>query len=183
MNNMIPLHPFDNDKTGAVSLFESTLLLSSEGHLRVRYIVDTQPGAIKLPDYGEPVRTKDLWQSTCFELFLKEEGQEAYLEFNFAPFHAWAAYCFAGYRDGMTDVDIKTTPEIHMEFGDYWFALEASLQLPDDWQNKALLANITAILETENGDISYWAAAHSATKPDFHDPSCFVLPLRAGGTS
>ena len=36
----------------------------------------------------------NLWQTTCFEAFLRAPGGEAYREWNFAPSGDWAAYDF-----------------------------------------------------------------------------------------
>ena len=33
----------------------------------------------------------------------------------------------------------------------------------------------SAILEEEDGTISYWALAHAPGRPDFHHPDCFAL--------
>ena len=36
---------------------------------------------------------------------------------------------------------------------------------------------LTAVIETLDGAISYWALAHPAEKPDFHHPDSFILIL------
>ena len=46
-------------------------------------------------------RRDNLWQSTCFECFLKGDGKEAYQEWNFSPSGDWAAYDFEAEREGM----------------------------------------------------------------------------------
>ena len=38
-----------------------------------------------------------------------------------------------------------------------------------------LMLGLSAILEEEDGTISYWALAHGAGRPDFHHPACFAL--------
>ena len=40
---------------------------------------------------------------------------------------------------------------------------------------------LSAILEEQGGTISYWALAHPAGKPDFHDAACFAVALPAPG--
>ena len=42
----------------------------------------------------------DLWQHTCFELFIGAKNDAEYYEFNFSPSGEWAAYEFRNYRDG-----------------------------------------------------------------------------------
>jgi hypothetical protein len=35
------------------------------------------------------------------------------------------------------------------------------------------------VIEESDGTKSYWALAHPAGPPDFHDPTCFALDLAA----
>jgi hypothetical protein len=37
------------------------------------------------------------------------------------------------------------------------------------------LLGLTAVVEEENGRLSYWALKHPPGKPDFHSPEGFVL--------
>jgi hypothetical protein len=39
--------------------------------------------------------------------------------------------------------------------------------------------NLAAVIEEASGVKSYWALAHRADQPDFHDPACFVAELPA----
>jgi hypothetical protein len=79
----------------------------------------------------------------------------------------------------MGELPVSTPPEIHVDAGEYWFAVEASVELPAQFRGTDLTANITAVIEDVQGGLSYWAAKHAENKPDFHDPDCFVLPLSA----
>src|SRR3546814_4933002 len=77
--------------------------LSFEDGFALRFIVDGAIGALVLPDgQGELViadsATDGLWESTCFEAFLTEEGEPAYTEFNYSPDGRWACYQFDDYR-------------------------------------------------------------------------------------
>ena len=40
---------------------------------------------------------------------------------------------------------------------------------------------LAAVIEEQSGAKSYWAIAHPADKPDFHDPACFAATLPAPG--
>ncbi len=71
------------------------------------YIVGEPPEALRLPPAVVPARADGLWQRTCFELFLKRPGEAGYCEFNFSPSGEWAAYRFAGYREGMEPLEVK----------------------------------------------------------------------------
>ena len=123
---------------------------------------------------GEPGRADDLWQTTCFEAFLREEGAEAYREWNFAPSGQWAAYDFTSHRDGRTDAEVAA-PYVRIEDNMTWWALGATIAADagTQWQ-----LGLSAILEEKDGTKSYWALAHPADdKPDFHDPVCFAARL------
>lgn len=70
------------------------------------FMVDAPLDALRLPPPAEPARRDGLWQSTCFELFLRAEGGESYFEFNFSPSGEWAAYRFDNYRSGRTELAV-----------------------------------------------------------------------------
>jgi hypothetical protein len=123
---------------------------------------------------AEPQRADDLWQTTCFEAFLRAADETSYREWNFAPSSRWAAYDFTAHRDGRTDADV-TPPYIRIEDNLTWWALGATIAVPAgiEWQ-----LGLSAILEEKDGAKSYWALAHpEGDKPDFHDPVCFPARL------
>ncbi|MEH6662078.1 MAG: hypothetical protein V7679_10555, partial [Parasphingorhabdus sp.] len=108
--------------------------MSETGTIWLRYHADGNVEEVKLPDnLDQSQPTDDLWQYSCFELFLGEPGGERYCEFNFSPSGNWAAYSFDRYRDGMSQLQIARPPEIYMDFSDTHMALEATLALPDLW--------------------------------------------------
>lgn len=124
---------------------------------------------------AEPCRADDLWQTTCFEAFLRPDGEGTYREWNFAPSGQWAAYDFSGYREKRTDAEVAQPPYIRMEDNFTWWALGATIAVDADtkWQ-----LGLSAILEEKDGAKSYWALAHPrGDKPDFHDPVCFSAHL------
>ena len=126
-----------------------------------------------MPDGSDGERADALWQTTCFEAFLRVHGAEDYREWNFAPSGRWAAYDFTGYREGMTAPDVMP-PYVRMEDNFTWWALGATIGVPAD-QEWAL--GLSAVLEEKDGTKSYWALAHPADKPDFHHPDCFAARL------
>jgi hypothetical protein len=123
---------------------------------------------------GEGARTDELWRSTCLEAFLRRNGDDAYREWNFAPSGAWAAYDFERFRQGMIAAEVAVPPYIRMEDNLTWWTLGATITVNSGAQWGL---NLTAVLEEKNGTRSYWALAHSAEKPDFHAPDCFVAKL------
>jgi len=128
-----------------------------------------------IPKLSEPWRADELWQTTCFEAFLRESGADAYREWNFAPGGNWAAYDFTGRREGMTRAEADQPPYIRMEDNFTWWTVGATIAVDAgrEWE-----LGLSAVLEETNGAKSYWALAHAADdKPDFHDPGCFVARL------
>jgi hypothetical protein len=43
----------------------------------------------------------------------------------------------------------------------------------------ALQLGLTAVIEDDSGNLSYWALRHAPGNPDFHDPDGFALELRS----
>lgn len=126
-----------------------------------------------IPEAAEPERADELWQTTCFEAFLRALGQETYREWNFAPSGQWAAYDFSSRRTGMTPAE-ATDPYIRVEDNLTWWALGAAIAVPADtnWE-----LGLSAVIEEKDGTKSYWALNHNGDKPDFHDPGCFTAHL------
>ena len=134
--------------------------------------------AVRFPPARGGGRTDGLWEATCFELFLKPAGGEAYFEFNFAPTREWAAYRFNGYREvmaplpGPLDFWISVWPSADVDL------LSVDLDLGFLPPGGARLG-ISAIIEEVSGHRSYWALAHGPGEPDFHNDACFALDLPA----
>ncbi|MEP7129624.1 MAG: DOMON-like domain-containing protein [Sphingomicrobium sp.] len=124
---------------------------------------------------GEPVRADGLWQTTCFETFLRASGDDRYREWNFAPSGQWAAYDFGGHRENRADADVAPPPYVRMEDNFTWWALGATIAVD---AGKQWDLGLSAVIEEKDGAKSYWALAHPpGDKPDFHDPVCFVARL------
>ena len=137
---------------------------------------------VVIPEWRSPARADGLWKSTCFEVFFRVPGLESYYEFNFSPSCLWAAYAFDGYRAGMRDLELAVTP--HIEFDpDRPLELGVDLDLSDT-PNVAMLASISAVIEEQDGTMSYWAIAHPpGGTPDFHHADCFVIEIPAARPS
>jgi hypothetical protein len=128
----------------------------------------------RIPEQTRPGRADGLWQTTCFEAFLRAEGEERYREWNFAPSGDWAAYDFAGYREGMEAPEVLSEPYLRMEDNLTWWAFGATVAVEAGhrWQ-----LGLSAVLEEQDGTKSYWALSHPCDQPDFHHPDCFVARL------
>lgn len=160
-----------------VSAVAARILSLDANWLTLRWKVEGA-GALVVPPFAGRARSDGLWQTTCFELFVKAPGGEAYAEFNLSPSERWAAYDFAGYRAGMAQRPVERAPVCTPRRGGsvliFDAAIPASALPPLPWAY-----GLTAVIEEEGGHKSYWAIAHPPHKPDFHDPACFAATLAA----
>lgn len=149
----------------------------ADGRIMLRWRVD---GGARLvvPPAREPARAEDLWQTTCFEMFLAD-GEGRYREYNFSPSGEWAAWTFAGYRNRAADHEPVAAPVTAIDSGLSVFTCTVFLDGGELAQ--ASRAAFSAVLDEGEGGVSYWALRHGREKPDFHDPTCFVVPLGPAG--
>ncbi len=152
-------------------------------HIWLAYEVD-HAGTLLLTDFPDG-RQDNLWKHTCFELFAKTSSERKYVEYNMAPFFAWAAYEFPAYRAGMKEaavvephlVDGRLEDRAHQ--ADHCYEYCAVIAREGPLRDPGAMLNLTAVIEERDGTKSYWALAHPDGPPDFHDPDCFVLALPA----
>ena len=163
----------------AVRRIAVALELRARGELRIRYRIEGDIGRLRLP-LPEPARRRDgLWQHSCFEAFLRPDDGAAYFEFNFAPSGHWAAYRFGDRRERRTSPELRAPLLSFSRHADS-SELTADLSfaaLPELAAAAAIQAGLCAVIETDDGGLSYWALAHGGEKPDFHDPPTFTLRL------
>ena len=177
MNRRLSLHPHPDFASLATRTIEVELSRHGSSMLALRYLV--RGNALLLPALEAPRRTDGLWQRTCFEAFLRGAG-ESYYEFNFSPSSQWASYSFSGHRAGMADAAEAVPSRIQTKKSDGLFELEAEIALEP---LHARLGDVpwylalSAVIEDKNSVKSYWALAHPAGKPDFHDIACFAEAL------
>lgn len=139
-------------------------------------------GKLVVPDFAGRGRADELWRTTCFELFVRPDGGEAYCEFNLSPSERWAAYDFTSRRDGMEDRPAPREPDCTLRMGSSFVIFDAAIPtaaLPDG----DCSAGLSCVLEEEGGIKSFWALCHPQDQPDFHDPACFTARLPARTTA
>jgi len=131
--------------------------------------------SVVLPKWSSPERVDGLWETTCFELFLKPEGGSTYFEFNFSPSCRWSAYVFDDYRCGRRDLELSVDP--HIEFdSDRSNELSADVDL-SNIPDTSLKMGLSAVIEEADGTKSFWSLAHPPGEPDFHHDDCFTATL------
>jgi len=140
-----------------------------------------------------PSRKDDLWKTTCFEFFLAIKDQPQYWEFNMSPSGDWNVYHMDAYRrvGFKEEISIQKLPfEVQnprvveaprtesRQYETDIIHLNAVVDLnPIVLQNQFLELGITAIIQTKDGNETYWALAHPAPFPDFHLRKGFILGL------
>jgi hypothetical protein len=126
--------------------------------------------ALRLPWGTQSERADGLWRTTCFEAFLKDSHTPRYLELNLAPTGTWAAYRFDSLRHGMRNAAVDRA-QFAFEHAENEASLKANFTGPDLPSHITHHLGLTAVIETDPGNLSYWALAHPNEKPDFHDPA------------
>jgi hypothetical protein len=135
---------------------------------------------VRVPVPGAGDRADNLWKHTCFEAFVASADAPAYQEFNFSPSLDWAVYRFSAYREGMSSAEIGQSPKISVRRGDGQLELHSAVRLgclADLRDARHLRIGLAAVVEDEDGRLSYWGLRHPSGKPDFHHPSGFALEL------
>ena len=148
--------------------------------LRIHYLAHCDIARLKLPAQSLPRRADRLWEHTCFEAFIRSDNDPSYYEFNFSPSGGWAVYGFHGYRDGGPIQDEGVSPDFAVRRAADRIELDAVLRLdglPAIRPGSLLRIGLSAVIESSDGTLSYWALKHPAAKPDFHHPESFVLEL------
>ena len=142
------------------------------GELQLTYTLTGPLAHLRLPApqlQPQPQRRDELWQHTCLEAFLAVAGQEGYWELNLAPAGDWNLYRLDGYRRNLrAEPALQALPvEVTRTAGR--LDLRAALPLPAPLAQAAELElGLTAVLEHDDGALSYWALAHPPGEPDFH---------------
>ena len=169
-----PEHPPAN-----VTRIEAKIIGRDANWLRVRWRIEGSESLV-VPSFSGKGRANELWQTTCFELFLKPAGGAGYVELNLSPSERWNAYDFEAYRWGMAERPFPREPECTLRLGSSFAIFDAAIPvagLPD----AECAMGLSAVIEEQGGVKSYWALAHPDAKPDFHAPACFAATLPAAG--
>jgi hypothetical protein len=119
-----------------------------------------------------------LWETTCLECFIGLPEAQNYWEFNFAPNGNWNAFALIDYRKGIIEESEITSISIETSRTLSQFALSATIPLGAIVPAHATLEiSITAVIQTQDQGVSYWAIAHCGDAADFHRRDSFILTL------
>ncbi len=173
-------HPTTSNN--AVHSLAVRLQSKAPGILMLQYSLVADMSRVRVPLPGAGGRADSLWTHTCFEAFVAPADAPGYHEFNFSPSLAWAAYRFSAYREGMSPTAITQAPQISTHQGPGGLELQSVIRLGDLAGVRDALhlrVALAAVIEDNNGSLSYWGLRHAPGKPDFHHPHGFALELPA----
>lgn len=175
----VALHRHPASPCEAVECLEASVARTSPDTLALVYRLAGDTSRLRIPGPDPAGRRDGLWRHTCFELFVRGEG-EGYCELNFSPSGAWAAYRFAAYRDGMTALELHAPPRIAAHTTPSALVVDVCVSLPMGVLGGARARlGLSAVVEDAAGALSYWALAHAGRGPDFHAAQSFALELPA----
>ena len=161
----------------AVSSVETGIVGRDWNWLHLRWRIEGS-GKLVVPPFAGKGRADDLWQTTCFEMFLRPPGDSSYSEFNLSPSERWNAYDFAARRTGMTERTMPRAPVCTMRPGSAFAIFDAAIPAAGLPREECAMA-LACVIEEAGGQKSYWALEHGGFAPDFHDPACFTARLGA----
>lgn len=168
-------HP--DTPTDAVTGMSARVCRSPGDRLAVSYVVECDLDRVRLPAPRAPRAADRLWEHTCCEIFIARKGAPGYREYNFSPSGEWAAYAFERYRERRAGGRPPLPPpRISVRARRDALELDASIDV-DVSCGVTLALALAAVIEDEEGKLSYWALRHPPGKPDFHHPDAFALEL------
>jgi len=161
--NLVPFKPgIGVEIHGSISMQNKAINLTFQ--------LDGEIDKIQWPALSlSPKRTMDLWQATCFELFICDPDENAYHEFNLSPSGDWHSFRFSDYRTDMATSDQLRLGAMKQSRHIDRLTIHADIErlIPG---NVATLFQIglSTVLLDQSGQQHYFALSHAGPKPDFH---------------
>lgn len=140
--------------------------------LRLRWRLEGSQ-ALMVPPFAGRGRADGLWQTTCFELFVRDGDGPGYAEFNLSPSERWNAYRFEDTRTGQELLRLPQEPVCTLRQGSSFAIFDAAIPAISLFAAEPAIA-ISAVIEEEGEVLSYWSLVHPGDQPDFHAPACFA---------
>ncbi|MEB3354976.1 MAG: DOMON-like domain-containing protein [Cyanobacteriota bacterium] len=181
-----PLIPFDDGHPRQISVeVQATVARPSEDQARLELHYQLRgTDAVLLPKpSASPQRRDELWQHTCLEAFLSPSDLDGYWEFNLAPSGHWNVYRLENYRQGLQPEPFYAhlPVEIRREGNSsqpHCLELRLSCPLPPGLSAARQLAvGLSSVIESADGQLSYWALTHPSPQADFHHRGGWLLRL------
>ena len=152
--------------------------------LTVHYSLSGKLEEIRFPEPArQPARRDELWLATCFEFFLAVPDQPEYYEFNLSASGDWNAFCMDAYRRvGFRHEERIQDLQLRIKLITNCFTLDGIVDIsPLFHKETPIQAGITSVIQTSDGNETYWALAHPNPRADFHLRESFILVLEGEG--
>jgi len=174
------LKPFEGEGNGPEVKITGTIVRQT-GELSIGCTLQGNLPELAIPAPEKSPERKDrLWEETCLELFLGEEGSDRYWEFHLSPAGHWNVYRFTSYRKEMREEqDFTSLPfRVRKEPEAFRFSLDVGIGkiIPPD---RTIEVGVGAIIKTVAGKTTHWALIHPGPRPDFHRRDGFTLNIPA----
>lgn len=174
------LIPFNKDRQApAGQILVAGNIRRSADVLDIEYDVTDSFYEVQWPNpVAKPMRKDELWQHTCFELFIAPWGVNGYWEFNIAPNSDWNCYRFSDYRENQKpEFNIQAIDCVLHDSDTMHKHLSVSIPLFKELRNTTWSVGICAVIRDKNQQLHYYALAHCGKQPDFHLRNSFMLTL------
>jgi len=148
-----------------------------ESLISIEYRLIGNTKQLYLPHKQRPRRVIGLWESTCFEFFIKHPNGEDYVEFNFSPEGFWNCFYFPHKKAPLKAFEAYSTPDmklINRNDGLSFYVTLTLEQLPIHLEQTAQIS--TPCVLDNRGKLSYWAFSHLDPFANFHNFESF-LPI------
>jgi hypothetical protein len=168
------LIPFDKSSAPDISIEVAAQLENQKLCLQYTLIGDVTE--IDWPVFDKVQLAEGLWQTTCLECFLLLEDGKRYIELNFSPKGSWHIYYFDDYRKASVNLDkLVSIENIKVNQENDTYQLTSTISLGDISMRSM---GFTAVIETKQQQLSYWALQHDEQQPDFHLPSAWAVTVK-----
>ncbi|MEM0929130.1 MAG: DOMON-like domain-containing protein [Pseudomonadota bacterium] len=147
--------------------------------IQATYELEGELGALRIPPQRPSTRGHELWKATCFELFFGLHDAPEYYELNVSPSSEWDGFCFSDYRRQSDKPFDPERPTIDIEQDNDRLRCGVKLSLPTEFSDRGprLAIGLSAVLQDERDQCSYWALSHGSANPDFHNRQSFSATI------
>jgi hypothetical protein len=173
MGSMLKLSPFQENVFSQKTDLKCLVAFNHQIHLEFLCLSPLIDEIKDSPLIQNPTFTKDLWKTTCFELFLGSQKSTEYWEWNFSLSGNWACYHFNNYRSGQSEHPELGPTSFEIQHKPGRMHLQISLPIPPMQQDDFIFSP-TAVIETKSGSIGFWAFQHKDSHPNFHLKESFI---------
>lgn len=176
----VALSPHSTSPATTVNCIRLSARTLADGSFAFAFRLEGDVSGLRVPAPQPPAAADDLWKHTCFEVFVGVPGEAPYREFNFSPSGQWAAYAFSACRVRDPASDPRITPQIVFQQEADGLGLDVVLPpsaLPACEPGTSLPVGVSAVIETADGGLAYWALHHPAPVPDFHQRAGFAMVM------